>query len=97
MAGQNCDMNLSSFQGNIWEEMKDDSFNLDTLGAFSNSPLQLSDCDLGTAGLTPVSSGSDYSFSDLQVTGLYSTYATLDNVASSQYMNGQGNKPIALL
>ncbi|XP_037735022.1 forkhead box protein N4 isoform X1 [Chelonia mydas] len=86
-----------ALQGNIWEEMKDDSFNLDTLGAFSNSPLQLSDCDLGTAGLTPVSSGSDYSFSDLQVTGLYTTYATLDNVASSQYMNGQGNKPIALL
>ncbi|KFZ60617.1 Forkhead box protein N4, partial [Antrostomus carolinensis] len=46
-----------ALQGNIWEEMKDDSFSLDTLGAFSNSPLHLSDCDLGTPGLTPVSSG----------------------------------------
>nr|XP_006004615.2 PREDICTED: forkhead box protein N4 isoform X2 [Latimeria chalumnae] len=82
--------------GNLWDEMKDDSFNLDTLGAFSNSPLRLSDCDLGTAGLTPISSGSDQSFSDLQVTGLYTTYTTLDNV-SSQYINSQGNKPIALL
>lgn len=77
--------------------MKDESFNLDTLGAFSNSPLRLSDCDLGTAGLTPVSSSSDLSFSDLQVTGLYTTYTTLDTV-SSQYMSTQGNnKPIALL
>ncbi|XP_029427464.1 forkhead box protein N4 [Rhinatrema bivittatum] len=86
-----------ALQGNIWEEMKDDSFNLDTLAAFSNSPLQLSDCDLGTASLTPVSSGSDQSFSDLQVSGLYTTYTTLDNVSSSQYLNAQGNKPIALL
>ncbi|KFZ66224.1 Forkhead box protein N4, partial [Podiceps cristatus] len=86
-----------ALQGNIWEEMKDDSFSLDTLAAFSNSPLHLSDCELGTPGLTPVSSGSDHSFSDLQVTGLYTTYATLDNVAAAQYMNAQGNKPIALL
>ncbi|NXE69052.1 FOXN4 protein, partial [Calcarius ornatus] len=86
-----------ALQGNIWEEMKDDSFSLDTLGAFSNSPLHLSDCELGTPGLTPVSSGSDRSFSDLQVTGLYTTYTTLDNVAAAQYMNPQGNKPIPLL
>ncbi|NWT18888.1 FOXN4 protein, partial [Vireo altiloquus] len=86
-----------ALQGNIWEEMKDDSFSLDTLGAFSNSPLHLSDCELGTPGLTPASSGSDRSFSDLQVTGLYTTYTTLDNVAAAQYMNPQGNKPIPLL
>ncbi|XP_008492076.1 forkhead box protein N4 [Calypte anna] len=86
-----------ALQGNIWEDMKDDSFSLDTLGAFSNSPLHLSDCDLGTPGLTPASSGSEHSCSDLQVTGLYTTYTTLDNVAAAQYMNPQGNKPIALL
>ncbi|NWR86349.1 FOXN4 protein, partial [Furnarius figulus] len=86
-----------ALQGNIWEEMKDDSFSLDTLGAFSTSPLHLSDCDLGTPGLTPVSSGSDRSFPDLQVTGLYTTYTTLDNVAAAQYMPPQGNKPIPLL
>ncbi|XP_066835289.1 forkhead box protein N4 isoform X5 [Anser cygnoides] len=87
-----------ALQGNIWEEMKDDSFSLDNLGAFSNSPLHLSDCDLGTPGLTPASSGSDHSFSDVQVTGLYTTYTALDNVAAAaQYMNPQGNKPIALL
>ncbi|KAM4710489.1 forkhead box protein N4 isoform 1-T3 [Discoglossus pictus] len=86
-----------ALQGNIWEDMKDESFSLDTLGAFSNSPLQLSDCDLGTIGLTPVSSSSDHSFSDFQVTSLYTTYATLDNVQSSQCVTGPGNKPIALL
>ncbi|XP_031448316.1 forkhead box protein N4 isoform X1 [Phasianus colchicus] len=86
-----------ALQGNIWEEMKDDSFSLDTLGAFSNSPLHLSDCDLGTPGLTPISSGSDHSLSDFQVTGLYTTYTSVDNVAAAQYMNPQGNKPIALL
>ncbi|NXY90256.1 FOXN4 protein, partial [Alcedo cyanopectus] len=81
-----------ALQGNLWEEMKDDSFSLDNLGAFSNSPLHLSDCELATPGLTPVSS----SFSDVQVTGLYTTYTTLDNV-TAQYMNPPGNKPIALL
>ncbi|NWU96798.1 FOXN4 protein, partial [Upupa epops] len=86
-----------ALQGNLWEEMKDDSFSLDTLGAFSNSPLHLSDCDLGTPGLTPVYGGSDHSFADVQVTGLYTTYTALDNVAAAQYMNPQGNKPIALL
>ncbi|XP_027718096.1 forkhead box protein N4 [Vombatus ursinus] len=89
-----------ALQGNIWEDMKDDSFSLDTLGAFSNSPLQLSDCDLGTSGLTPVSSGSDQSFSDLQVTSLYTTYAASGDSASSssaQYLGTPGNKPIALL
>ncbi|XP_053135973.1 forkhead box protein N4 isoform X2 [Hemicordylus capensis] len=56
-----------ALQGNLWDEMKDESFSLETLGAFSNSPLPLSDCDLAPAGLTPVSSSSDLSsFSDLQ-------------------------------
>ncbi|XP_062999998.1 forkhead box protein N4 [Elgaria multicarinata webbii] len=86
-----------ALQGNIWEEMKDESFSLETLGAFSNSPLTLSDCDLAPSGLTPVSSGNNHSFSDLQVTGLYTTYTTLDTVSSAQYISAQGNKPIALL
>lgn len=77
--------------------MKDDSFNLETLGAFSNSPLTLSDCDLAPPGLTPASSGSDHSVPDLQVTGLYTTYTTLDPVTSAQYISASGTKPIALL
>lgn len=77
--------------------MKDDSFNLDALGTFSNSPLRLSDCDLGTANLHPVSSGANLPLSDVQVTGLYTTYTSQDPL-SSQYMGTPVNsKPIALL
>ncbi|KAM6422894.1 forkhead box protein N4 [Liasis olivaceus] len=86
-----------ALQGNLWEEMKEESFSLETLGAFSNSPLALSDCDLAPASLPPAPSASDRSFADLQVTGLYTTYATLDAVSSAQYLGPQGNKPIALL
>uniref|UniRef100_A0A8D0E702 Forkhead box N4 n=1 Tax=Salvator merianae TaxID=96440 RepID=A0A8D0E702_SALMN len=87
-----------ALQGNLWEEMKDDSFSLENVGAFSSSPLALSDCDLAQATLAPVSSSSGHApFSDLQVTGLYTTYTTLDAVSSAHYVNAHGNKPIALL
>uniref|UniRef100_A0A8C7ED73 Forkhead box N4 n=1 Tax=Nothoprocta perdicaria TaxID=30464 RepID=A0A8C7ED73_NOTPE len=84
-----------ALQGNIWEEMKDDSFSLDALGAFSNSPLHFPDCELGGGGLAGGS--GDRPCSDLQVTGLYTTYAALDNVAAAPYMSTQGSKAIALL
>ncbi|KAM5239340.1 forkhead box protein N4 [Ctenodactylus gundi] len=88
-----------TLQGNLWEEMKDEGFSLDALGAFADSPLG---CDLGASGLTPVSGGSDQSFPDVQVTGLYAAYSTQDSMASSaatssQYLGPTGNKPIALL
>uniref|UniRef100_A0A8C5SXB7 Forkhead box N4 n=1 Tax=Laticauda laticaudata TaxID=8630 RepID=A0A8C5SXB7_LATLA len=89
-----------ALQGNLWEEKEEDSFNLETLGtlgAFSNSPLALSDCDLAPASLASAPSASDHSFADLQLTGLYTTYATLDAVSPTQYRGPQGNKPIALL
>uniref|UniRef100_A0A3Q2PFX1 Forkhead box N4 n=1 Tax=Fundulus heteroclitus TaxID=8078 RepID=A0A3Q2PFX1_FUNHE len=86
-----------AFHGNLWEEMKDDSFNLDALGTFSNSPLRLSDCDLGSASLPPASSAVSVPLSDVQVTGLYTSYTSQDPL-SSQYMGSQPNsKPIALL
>ncbi|XP_006870498.1 PREDICTED: forkhead box protein N4 [Chrysochloris asiatica] len=89
-----------TLQGNLWDEMKEEGFSLDTLEAFGESPL---DCDLGGPDLNPISGGSDQSFSDLQVTGLYAAYPTPDSVAasastpSSQYLGTPGNKPIALL
>uniref|UniRef100_A0A3B3YZ18 Fork-head domain-containing protein n=1 Tax=Poecilia mexicana TaxID=48701 RepID=A0A3B3YZ18_9TELE len=86
-----------AFQGNLWEEMKDDSFNLDALGTFSNSPLRLSDCDLGSVSLPPASSGGSVPLSDVQVTGLYASYTSQDPL-TSQYMASQpASKPIALL
>ena len=89
-----------SLEGNLWEEIKDEGFSLDTLGAFGDSPLG---CELGASGLTPVSGGGDQPFPDLQVTGLYAAYSTPDGVAtsaaasSSRYRGTAGNKPIALL
>ncbi|XP_004072451.1 forkhead box protein N4 [Oryzias latipes] len=86
-----------ALQGNLWEEMKDDSFNLDALGTFSNSPLRLSDCDLGTAALPPASSGANLPLSEVQVSGLYTSYTSQDPLYS-QYMGAPANsKPIALL
>ncbi|XP_037367420.1 forkhead box protein N4 isoform X2 [Talpa occidentalis] len=91
-----------ALQGNLWEEMKEEGFSLDTLGAFADPPLPLG-CELGASGLTPISGGSDQSFPDLQVTGLYAAYSTPDSAASStpsssaQYLGAPGNKPIALL
>ncbi|XP_028313665.1 forkhead box protein N4 [Gouania willdenowi] len=86
-----------ALQGNLWEEMKDDSFNLDALGTFSSSPLRLSDCDLGTAALPPPSSVANLPQTDVQLTGLYASYTSQDSL-SSQYMSAQVNsKPIALL
>lgn len=84
-----------AFQGNIWEEMKDESFNLDALGSFSNSPLRLSDCDLGSAN-GPLGSNAP-NLPEVQVTGLYSSYPPQEP-PSSQYMTtGATSKPIILL
>uniref|UniRef100_W5KHG4 Forkhead box N4 n=1 Tax=Astyanax mexicanus TaxID=7994 RepID=W5KHG4_ASTMX len=85
-----------ALQGNLWDEMKDDSFNLDALGGFSNSPLRLSDCDLETMNLTPASSAAALPYSDLQVTSVYTSYSSLDGL-SNQYISTQGSsKPIIL-
>ncbi|XP_042300083.1 forkhead box protein N4-like, partial [Sceloporus undulatus] len=80
-----------ALQGNLWEEMKDESFNLESLGTF--------DCSLGPAA---ASSRSDHSFPDVQVTGLYATYTAMDTVtvdsSALPYLNAQGSgKPITLL
>uniref|UniRef100_A0A8C2W263 Forkhead box N4 n=1 Tax=Chinchilla lanigera TaxID=34839 RepID=A0A8C2W263_CHILA len=53
-----------ALQGNLWEEMKDEGFGLDTLGTFGDSPLG---CDLGASGLTAVSGSSEQSFPDVQL------------------------------
>lgn len=83
--------------GNLWEEMKDDSFNLDALGTFSNSPLRLSDCDLGGAALSTVSTGTGMPLSDVQVTGLYTSYSSQDPLSSQYMVSPVNSKPIALL
>uniref|UniRef100_A0A3B4B1G9 Fork-head domain-containing protein n=1 Tax=Periophthalmus magnuspinnatus TaxID=409849 RepID=A0A3B4B1G9_9GOBI len=84
-----------AFQGNIWEEMKDDSFNLDALGSFSNSPLRLSDCDLGSASV-PLGSNTS-NLPDVQVTGLYTSYPPQEPSSPQYTHTGATSKPIILL
>ncbi|XP_021490356.1 forkhead box protein N4 isoform X2 [Meriones unguiculatus] len=88
-----------ALQGNLWEEMKEDSFGLDALGTFGDSPLG---CDLGASSLAPVSGSSDQPFPEVQVTGLYAAYSTPDSAApsaatSAQFLGTPGSKSIALL
>ncbi|TSR04331.1 Forkhead box protein N4 [Bagarius yarrelli] len=78
-------------QEKLWDEMKDDSFNLEDLGSFSNSPLHFSDCDLECVNQTPVSSTEEIPFS-----GVYTSYNTVDGFPN-QYINTQGSsQPIVL-
>ncbi|CAB1318373.1 unnamed protein product [Coregonus sp. 'balchen'] len=46
------DPSIMEFAGSLWEEMREESFSLETLGTFNHSPLCLSDC-----GLTGPSTG----------------------------------------
>lgn len=73
--------------------MKDDSFNLEALGSFSNSPLRLSDCDLEGVNTTPGSGSA----AEIPFSGVYTSYSTVDGF-SNQYINTQGSssKPIVL-
>ncbi|TNM89570.1 forkhead box protein N4 [Takifugu flavidus] len=86
-----------ALQGNLWEEMKDDSFNLDALGTLSNSPLRLSDCDLGGATLPPISTGASMPLSDVHVTGLYASYPSQEPLSSQYMVTPSNSKPIAPL
>uniref|UniRef100_A0A3B3TEQ0 Forkhead box N4 n=1 Tax=Paramormyrops kingsleyae TaxID=1676925 RepID=A0A3B3TEQ0_9TELE len=90
-----------ALHGNLWEEMKDESFNLETLGSLSDSPLRLSDCELVLQEATPPSGpgAAPVPFPDLQVTGLYATFAASDpGTSSTQYSNTHGgSRPIVLL
>lgn len=77
--------------------MKDDSFNLDALGTLSNSPLRLSDCDLGGATLPPISAGASMPLSDVHVTGLYASYPSQEPLSSQYMVTASNSKPIAPL
>lgn len=83
--------------GNLWEDMKDDSFNLDALGTLSNSPLRLSDCDLGGAALPPISSGASLPLAEVHVSGPYAPYPSQEPLSSQYMITSSSSKPIAPL
>ncbi|XP_072793341.1 forkhead box protein N1 isoform X2 [Taeniopygia guttata] len=86
-------------QGNLWEELKDDSLAVDPLVLISSSPQCFpSHCQLESGGSAPGSApGSAHgSAPELQLTTLYSAFMELDTVSPS-YLSSPGSKPIALM
>ncbi|CAM2104224.1 unnamed protein product [Caretta caretta] len=90
-------------QGNLWEELKDDSLAVDPLVLISTSPIS-SQCfpshyqmdSNSSNNLTTQNSNPHSSLPDLQLTTLYSAFMELDTV-STAYLNNSGSKPIALV
>uniref|UniRef100_K7FQ83 Forkhead box N1 n=1 Tax=Pelodiscus sinensis TaxID=13735 RepID=K7FQ83_PELSI len=96
-------------QGNLWEELKDDSLAVDPLVLISTSPISSqcfpSHCQMdsnssssssSSSNLTIQNSAPQNSLPDLQLTTLYSAFMELDTV-STAYLNNSGSKPIALV
>uniref|UniRef100_A0A8C3QG84 Forkhead box N1 n=1 Tax=Cyanoderma ruficeps TaxID=181631 RepID=A0A8C3QG84_9PASS len=93
-------------QGNLWEELKDDSLAVDPLVLISSSPMPSqcfpSQCQLESAGgSVPIPAGGAHgsahgSAPELQLTTLYSAFMELDTVSPS-YLSSPGSKPIALM
>ncbi|NXK65472.1 FOXN1 protein, partial [Sylvietta virens] len=93
-------------QGNLWEELKDDSLAVDPLVLISSSPMPSqcfpSQCQLeGGGGSGPTAAGGAHggahgSAPELQLTTLYSAFMELDTLSPS-YLSSPGSKPIALM
>ncbi|XP_029468499.1 forkhead box protein N1 isoform X2 [Rhinatrema bivittatum] len=89
-------------QGNLWEELKDDSLALDLIASSQTPPhcfpSYLSNGLNGASNHEP-SSGMDPSqggLADLHLTTLYSTFMDLDT-APTPYLSTAGSKPVALV
>ncbi|XP_056362748.1 forkhead box protein N1 [Oenanthe melanoleuca] len=96
-------------QGNLWEELKDDSLAVDPLVLISSSPMPSqcfpSHCQLESSSSVPAGAGGAHggahgsahgSAPELQLTTLYSAFMELDTLSPS-YLSSPGSKPIALM
>ncbi|OXB73392.1 UNVERIFIED_CONTAM: hypothetical protein H355_017046 [Colinus virginianus] len=88
-------------QGNLWEELKDDSLAVDPLVLISSSPTSSqcfpSHCQMENSNTVTIPNGTPHSnLPDLQLTTLYSAFMELDTV-SPAYLSNPGSKPIALM
>ncbi|NWR60330.1 FOXN1 protein, partial [Bucorvus abyssinicus] len=87
-------------QGNLWEELKDDSLAVDPLVLISSSPTASqsfpSHCQLENSSVSVQSGAPHSSLPDLQLTTLYSAFMEVDTV-SPAYLSSSGSKPIALM
>ncbi|XP_053131296.1 forkhead box protein N1 [Hemicordylus capensis] len=91
-------------QGNIWEELKDDSLAVDPLVLISSSLPSShgfsSQCQMDDAtnnnDLSTYNSPQPQTLPEVQLTTLYSAFMELDT-GSTSYLNNSGSKPVALV
>lgn len=89
-------------QGNLWEELKDDSLALDPINLISSSPTQapphyfMHNGNCSANGISSPSSGSHMGLGDIHLTTVYSSYMEMDTVVPS-YINGSGSKHVAIV
>uniref|UniRef100_U3JVD7 Forkhead box N1 n=1 Tax=Ficedula albicollis TaxID=59894 RepID=U3JVD7_FICAL len=92
-------------QGNLWEELKDDSLAVDPLVLISSSPMpsqcfpshcQLESSSSSSSSVPAGAGGAHGSAPELQLTTLYSAFMELDTLSPS-YLSSPGSKPIALM
>ncbi|XP_068126264.1 forkhead box protein N1 [Hyperolius riggenbachi] len=90
-------------QGNLWEELKDDSLNLDPINLISAPAtppppqyyLHNGNCE-GTNEMSSPNSNSHMGLSDIHLTSVHPSFMDLDNALPS-YINSLGSKHVAIV
>uniref|UniRef100_A0A8C5MYL9 Forkhead box N1 n=1 Tax=Leptobrachium leishanense TaxID=445787 RepID=A0A8C5MYL9_9ANUR len=91
-------------QGNLWEELKDDSLALDPMNLISSSPTQPppqyflhnGNCVGNNSEISPPTSSSHMGLGDIHLTTVYSSFMELDTAIPS-YINASGSKHITIV
>ncbi|KAM5181345.1 forkhead box protein N1 isoform 3-T3 [Mantella aurantiaca] len=91
-------------QGNLWEELKDDSLNLDPINLISSPAtppppqyyLHNGNCESNNNEMNSPNSNSHMGLGDIHLTPVYSSFMEMDNAVPS-YINGSGSKHIAIV
>lgn len=82
-------VSLSLSAGTLWDELQNDSFNLDAFRSFTNSPVQMSESDL-EALTTTTTTGS--STTEIPFSGVYTTYSTALDAFNNQHTTHTSKK-----
>ncbi|XP_077336560.1 forkhead box protein N1 [Lithobates pipiens] len=91
-------------QGNLWEELKDDSLNLDPINLISSPAtppprqyfLHNGNCESNNNEIHSPNSNSHIGLGDIHLTPVYSSFLEMDNVVPS-YINSAGSKHVAIV
>nr|DBA34280.1 TPA: hypothetical protein GDO54_001858 [Pyxicephalus adspersus] len=90
-------------QGNLWEELKDDSLNLDPINLISSpvTPppqyfLHNGNCESNNNEINSPNSNSHMGLGDIHLTPVYSSFMDMDNALSS-YLSSSGSKHLAIV